>query len=158
MGKGGDGGNHRRVCDMTASRFSLWRRSLCTPSNFGSYDAYVLRLERRLSEGELDLFDYPQNAWGGENIFLYLVRAALGMATSNPCLSLRAVHVHCELPTEFGVIKVGDRRLGKGEIIERVRKKLLKLGHTEAAMLKQISNAGTLRLNVTWLPKRDPSL
>lgn len=143
---------HRRVCDMTTSRFAVWRRSLCTPSNFGSYDAYVLRVERRLSEAELDLFDYPQNAWGGENVFLYLVRAALGMTAANPCLSLQTFHVHCELPTEFGVIKVGDRRLGKKEIIERARSKLLRLGKVEAASPEYINGAGTLRLNVTFMP------
>ena len=36
----------KRVCDMTANRFSLWRRSLCSSINFGSFDAYVLRIDR----------------------------------------------------------------------------------------------------------------
>ena len=118
----------RRVCDMTTPRFAVWRRSLCTPANFGSFDAYVLRLEKPLSPQELDLFDYPQNAWGGENLFLFLVRTALGHAAANPCKSLQAVHVHCELPTEFGVLKVGDKRLGKREIVERAKAKMRQMG------------------------------
>ena len=138
----------RRVCDMTERRFAVWRRSLCSPANFGSFDAYVLRLTSPLSVRQLDLFDYPQNAWGGENLFLYLVTRALGFAAANPCVSLRAVHVHCELPTEFGVHKVGDRRLGKREIIDRARAKLRALGHTAGGGNEDV---GALRLNVTEL-------
>lgn len=141
----------KRVCDMTAGRFSLWRRSLCSPANFGSYDAYVLRIERELTPAELDLFDYPQNAWGGENLFLFLVQKALGMECSNPCLSLQALHVHCEMPTEFGVLKVGDRRLGKKEIVERALAKLRVLGRTTATSAKDV---GTLTLNVTRLAEQ----
>ena len=37
----------------------------------------LLRLERVLSADELGLFDYPQNAWGGENLFLFLVTLLL---------------------------------------------------------------------------------
>ena len=143
------GRGFKRVCDMTAGRFGVWRRSLCTPANFGSYDAYVLRVDRELSAAELNLFDYPQNAWGGENLFLFLIQKALGMATSNPCLSLHVLHVHCELPTEFGVLKVGDRRLGKKEIVERALGKLRALGRTTATTVQEV---GTLTLNVTRLP------
>lgn len=146
----------KRMCDMTASRFAVWRRSLCSSANFGSFDAYVLRLERALTAAEIDLFDYPQNAWGGENLFLYLVQRALGMAASNPCLSLRAVHMHCELATAFGVQKVGDRRLGKREIIERARSKLQAMGHTAVAAGAHVK-IGEMRLNVTTLP-RGPTL
>ena len=76
----------RAVCDMTTARYSVWRQSTCRASNFGAFDAYVLRLRPKppggaggagappLSAAELALFDYPQNAWGGENAFLYLLR------------------------------------------------------------------------------------
>ena len=57
------------------------------------------------------------------------------------------MHVHCELPTEFGVHKVGDRRLGKREIIERARAKLRAMGQTEAAAAQE--DVGALKLNVT---------
>lgn len=139
------------VCDMTARRFGVWRRSLCSSANFGSYDAYVIRLERSLTSNELDLFKYPQNAWGGENLFLFLIQQALGMTTTNPCLSLRVMHMHCELPTAFGVHKVGDRRLGKREIIERALVKLRKLGHPAASMSHV--DIGKLALNVTGLSR-----
>ena len=79
----------KRVCDMTTPQFAVWRRSLCTKVNFGSFDAYVLRLDKPLSQGELNLFDYPQNAWGGENLFLFLVQRALGFKAANPCVSLQ---------------------------------------------------------------------
>ena len=158
-GRGGLGGqlslfpsrapSSRRVCDMSAPRFSLWRRSLCTPDNFGSYDAYVVRLMRAPSSGVLDLFAYPQNAWGGENLFLFLVQHALRMSTANPCLDLRTVHVHCELATAFGVQKVGDRRQGKREISDRARAKLRALGMHRAAASP--ADVGGLRLNVTTL-------
>lgn len=138
-----------RTCDMTARRFALWSRSLCTPANFGSYDAYVLRIDRELSSAELDLFDYPQNAWGGENLFLFLIQQALGIAASNPCLSLRAVHMHCELATSFGVQKVGERRLGKREIIDRALSKLRAVGNHAADFSHQ--DIGRLTLNVTRL-------
>ena len=137
------------VCDMTERRFSLWRRSLCTPINFGSFDAYVLRFDRSLSSAELNLFDYPQNAWGGENLFLYLVQEALGMAASNPCVDVQAVHMHCELATTFGTPKVGERRLGKREIIEKARAKLAALGNKAATMSYQ--EIGKLSLNVTGM-------
>lgn len=140
----------RHVCDMTASRFSVWRRSLCTPINFGSFDAYVMRLDRALSTEEIELFDYPQNAWGGENLFLYLVQRALGLTASNPCLSLRSVHMHCEFATAFGVQRVGDRRLGKREIIERARLKLKRMGNAAAAADAH-DKIGDMRLNVTTL-------
>ena len=143
-------GRGKRVCDMTSNRFGMWRRSLCSPANFGSYDAYVLRVERPLSEAELELFNYPQNAWGGENLFLFLVTHALGMTASNPCLSLKATHVHCELPTEFGVLKVGDRRLGKREIIEKALSRLRALGRASSATHQTI---GAMALNVTRLPR-----
>jgi len=151
-------GQHRewRSCDMTSSRFSMWRRSLCSAINFGSFDAYVLRLDRALSQAEIGLFEYPQNAWGGENLFLYLVERALGFTASNPCLSLHAVHMHCELATAFGVHKVGDRRLGKRDIIERARRKLQALGIT-AASGDSYAKIGELRLNVTTLPELAPS-
>ena len=62
-----------------------------------------------------------QNAWGGENTFLYILREAFGLRAYNPCLSLRVVHMHCALPTAFGVHVVGDKRLGKREISSRVQ-------------------------------------
>lgn len=142
-----------RTCDMTARRFAMWSRSLCTTANFGSYDAYVLRIDRQLSSAELRLFDYPQNAWGGENLFLFLIQEALGIAASNPCLSLRAVHMHCELATAFGVQKVGERRLGKREIIERALTKLRAVGNHAAHFSHH--DIGKLTLNVTRLESAD---
>ena len=56
---------------------------------------------------------HDQNAWGGENIFLHIWRDGFGYRATNPCLSLRVVHMHCALPTQFGVHIVGDQRLGK---------------------------------------------
>ena len=132
---------------MTASRFSMWKRSLCTAANYGSFDAYVIRVVRSLQSSELALFDYPQNAWGGENLFLFLMQT-LGFMASNPCFSLQAVHMHCELPTSFGALKVGDRRLGKREIVEQALRKLHALGHATGISHQDV---GKLRLNVTVL-------
>ena len=56
-----------------------------TKSRWGAYDAYVLTLTRQLSVGELDLFAFPQNTWGGENMLIYLLSAVLGLAVHNPC-------------------------------------------------------------------------
>ena len=61
------------------------RRSFLYQSRWGAYDAYVLRLTRQLSVGELDLFAFPQNTWGGENMLIYLLSAVLGLAVHNPC-------------------------------------------------------------------------
>ena len=52
-------------------------------------------------------------AAGGENVFLYILQRALKLRVTNPCLTLQAVHLHCELPTTFGARMVGDQRLGK---------------------------------------------
>ena len=145
-----------RTCDMTSGRFAVWRRSLCSPSNFGSYDAYVLRFNRELSDAEIDLFNYPQNSWGGENLFLFLVQRALNMHVTNPCMTLRAVHMHCELPTSFGVLKVGDQRLGKRDIILRAQHKLRRMGSAAADMSPDV--IGKLALNVTALADPGPSL
>ncbi len=144
----------RRVCDMTAPRFAVWGRSLCTPKNFGAYDVYAFRLDKPLSGAQLDLFDYPQNAWGGENLFQWLLQEALGFRTANPCLSLAAVHIHCMLPTEFGVRKAGDRRLSKRDIIVKAMARLRALGLGPAADVpvgEVVTKVGNLRLNVTRL-------
>jgi hypothetical protein len=138
-----------RMCDMTQSRFSMWRRSLCSSANFGSYDAYVLRLEVPLSAELLDLFNYPQNAWGGENLFLFLIVQALGMEASNPCLDVQAVHMHCQLASSFGAPKVGERRLSKRDIIQRSLAKLHKLGHPSASV--SYVDIGKMALKVTGL-------
>ena len=45
----------------------------------------VLTLTRQLSVDELDLFGFPQNTWGGENMLIYLLSAVLGLAVHNPC-------------------------------------------------------------------------
>ena len=69
------------------------------------------------------------------------------MRASNPCLNVRAVHMHCELPTVFGVQMVGDRRLGKREMVERALSKLRALGHAASSFSHQ--DIGKLTLNVT---------
>ena len=53
------------------------------------------------------------------------------------------------LPTEFGVLKVGDRRLGKKQVVEAARKKLRAMGRHAAADMRD--DVGTLKLNVTTL-------
>lgn len=137
----------RHTCDMSAPRMGMWWRSLCTKHNFGSYDAYVLRLDEPLSQAEIQLFDYPQNAWGGENVFQYLLQVGLELKTRNPCLGLQVMHMHCELPTTFSPEKVGDRRLGKYEIAYAAQKKLLAMGKKATLGTNDI---GTLKLNVTF--------
>ena len=137
----------RRTCDMAAPRMAVWSRSLCHSRNFGSYDAYVLRLDAPLSAEELALFDYPQNAWGGENVFQYLLQEALLLKTRNPCLGLKALHMHCELPTTFSGPKVGDRRMGKLEIALAAQRKLRAMGRTVTMDARDI---GSLALNVTY--------
>jgi len=107
------------------------------------------RLERQLSSAELDLFDYPQNAWGGENTFLYILKEAFGFAAQNPCLTLRVVHMHCAMPTQFGTHVVGDKRLGKKEITTRAQAKMRKMG---IRITMDVKAVGTMTLNVTSLP------
>ena len=123
------------------------RRSLCTAreNNFGSYDAYALRLETALTRSQLDVFDYPQNAWGGENIFLYILHEMLGLRATNPCLTLVGVHMHCELPSSFGPSKVGDKRRGKKDVAVAVQAKMKKLGLTITLPPEKL---GTLALRV----------
>lgn len=135
-----------RTCDMTTSRFNVWLRSLCSRINFGSYDAYVLRLDAPLSPAVLDLFDYPQNAWGGENVFQYILQDALKLRTANPCLTLRVTHMHCELPTTFSARKVGDRRQGKREVALKVQAKMRAMG---LPISMKPGDIGGLALNVT---------
>ena len=134
------------VCDMSTRQYGVWRHSTCHAANFGAFDAYVLRLRAPLSAAELSLFDYPQNAWGGENAFLYLIRQLLRLEVRNPCLTLRVVHAHCELPNSFAPQKVGDRRLGKREVIEKIQAGLRRLGHTITDDYRAV---GAARVNVT---------
>eukprot|EP00966_Prymnesium_polylepis_P148795 3437743-Prymnesium_polylepis.1 len=135
----------RRVCDMAAPRMAMWSRSLCNHRNFGSYDAYVLRLDAPLSRAEIGLFDYPQNAWGGENVFQYLLQEGLLLKTRNPCLGLKALHMHCELPTTFSAPKVGDRRLGKREVAMAAQQKLRAMGRR---VTMEPGDIGKLALNI----------
>jgi hypothetical protein len=58
--------------------------------------------------------------------------------------------MHCEFATAFGVQRVGDRRLGKREIIERARLKLKRMGNAAAAADAH-DKIGDMRLNVTTL-------
>lgn len=136
-----------RTCDMTGGNMAVWKRSLCTARehNFGSYDAYAMRLVAPLTAGQLDVFDYPQNAWGGENIFLYILQEMLGLRMSNPCLTLVGVHMHCELPSSFGPSKVGDKRRGKKDVAVAVQAKMKKLGLTITLPPEKL---GTLALRV----------
>lgn len=134
------------VCDMSAPQYGVWRRSTCYEGNFGAFDAYVLRLNAPMSAAELALFDYPQNAWGGENAFLYLIRQLLRLEVRNPCLTLKVVHAHCELPNSFAPQKVGDRRLGKRDVIEKIQAGLRRLGHT---IVDDYRAVGSARVNVT---------
>ena len=53
--------------------------------------------------------------------------------------------MHCELPTQFGVHKVGDVRLGKRLIIDRARAKLRTLGHEQAAAAQAAAQAEAAR-------------
>jgi len=145
---GAEGTRRLRQCDMSGPKFARWSRSLCTTSNYGSYDAYALRLDKPLTEGELDLFDYPQNAWGGENVLLYILLEALHFRLSNPCLTLKIVHVHCEMPTNFGPRVIGDQRLGKKQVAIQVQTKMRRLG---LPVTIAAENIGTLALNVTAL-------
>ena len=138
---------NRRTCDMAAPRMGVWSRSLCVANNFGSYDAYVVRLDSPLSAAQIDLFDYPQNAWGGENIFQLLLQEALQLRTRNPCLGLKAMHMHCEFPTTFSGQKVGDRRLGKKELSMQVQTKLRAMGINTDVNPGYLSS---LALNVTY--------
>ncbi|KAL1505130.1 hypothetical protein AB1Y20_008888 [Prymnesium parvum] len=133
------------ACDM-ASR-GVWARSLCGPRNFGSYDAYVLRLEAPLGGSVLSLLDYPQNAWGGENVFQFVLQEAMGLRTSNPCHSLQVMHMHCELPTTFSAPKVGDRRLGKREVAQAVLRKMRAMGKH---VTMDAAAIGSLTLNSTY--------
>ena len=73
----------------------------------------MFRLERPIPRSQLRLFDFPQNAWGGENVFLYLLTRVLGFAAANPCFTLEVNHIHCELPTKFGPQAWGDIRMSK---------------------------------------------
>lgn len=134
------------VCDMSTAQYGMWRRSTCYEGNFGAFDAYALRLRAPLSAAELTLFDYPQNAWGGENAFLYLIRQLLRLEVRNPCLTLKVVHAHCELPNSFGPQKVGDRRLGKRDVVEKIQAGLRRLGHTITDDYRAV---GSARVNVT---------
>lgn len=149
-GRGGRGAGHTRTtCDMTTSEYRKWHQSLCNTANWGAYDAYVIRLERHLGAAEIDLFNYPQNAWGGENVFLHIWRDGFGYRATNPCLSLRVVHMHCALPTQFGVHIVGDKRLGKKLVAEGVKTKLEAMGIRTGM---DAGEMGKITLPVTRLP------
>mmetsp|Transcript_13646 Transcript_13646/g.31365 ORF Transcript_13646/g.31365 Transcript_13646/m.31365 type:complete len:94 (+) Transcript_13646:609-890(+) len=87
-------------------------------------------------------------SWGGENVFLYILLEALHFRAANPCLTLQAVHVHCELPSTFGARALGDQRLGKKLVATRVQEKMRRMGMTLTMTPQQI---GTLTLNVTEL-------
>ena len=74
---------------------------------------YVLRMDRPLLPNELSLFDFPQNTWAGENIFMFALQQTMGWTVRNPCLAHQVVHMHCELPTRVGTLVVGERRSRK---------------------------------------------
>ena len=96
------------------------------PHRWGAYDAYVLTLTRRLNASELNLFDFPQNTWGGENMLVYLLSAVLGLTVQNPCETLRAVHLHCELPTNLRdqTRVIGDGRTSRMAWMPKLMHKL----------------------------------
>ena len=121
----------RTTCDMSSRPFyALWKHSVCQEGSIGAFDAYVLRDLPPLSQEQLQLFAYQQNAWGGENVFLYLLKkVAPQLHVRNPCLTLRVVHAHCQLPNTFSGHKVGDRRATKRLIAERAQRGLRSLGY-----------------------------
>mmetsp|Transcript_2528 Transcript_2528/g.8551 ORF Transcript_2528/g.8551 Transcript_2528/m.8551 type:complete len:375 (-) Transcript_2528:97-1221(-) len=138
----------QRTCDMSGPSYGVWRRTLCSKINFGSYDAYVFSLASPLSEAHLSLFDFPQNAWGGENVLLYIFTRALGYSASNPCLDLAVNHAHCQLPSSFGPRLWGDARQAKGTVTRAVQAKMRAMGLEVDLTPKAV---GDLTLNVTGL-------
>ena len=75
------------------------------------------------------------------------LQEALLLKTRNPCLGLKALHMHCELPTTFTGAKVGDRRMGKLEIALAAQRKLRAMGRRITMVARDI---GSLALNVTY--------
>jgi hypothetical protein len=70
----------------------------------------------------------------------------LRVRVKNPCLSLKVVHAHCEMPSSFAPSKVGDRRLGKREVIQKIQQGLRQLGHTVTDDYRAV---GAAKVNVT---------
>ena len=80
----------RRLCGRWLRNFSAENLSVSLGGTVSFDDLW-------LNTSELNLFDFPQNTWGGENMLVYLLSAVLGLTVHNPCETLRAVHLHCEL-------------------------------------------------------------
>ena len=128
---------------VTCRMGAAFAQSTCIERNYGAYDAYVFVLRQRLSEQQLALFDFPQNAWGGENLVVYLFRHGLELRVRNPCRTLRVVHVHCQMRsinTQGANTRVaGDERLTRKKISTKAMQRLASLG--VSVMMPNVLNA-----------------
>ena len=128
-----------------------FEQSTCVANNYGAYDAYVFVLRQQLSAQQVAIFDFPQNAWGGENIVLYLLRHGLGLQVRNPCQTLRVVHVHCQMRSVnaqgANTRVVGDERQTRKRIAIGAMQRLAALGVS-------VTMPNVLNANESCLPPR----
>jgi hypothetical protein len=82
-------GKKELTCDMSR------RRGYCKHGYIGVHDAYIFVMTKRLTATVLSELDYPMNAYGAENVFLWVLRTKLHMKLRNPCEQLRNYHLHC---------------------------------------------------------------
>ena len=89
-----------RSCD---ARKAQDRRSLCNPSNFGSFDAWVHKFDAPVTDPKaMAMLSTPRHAFGADNLLLYVFETHLKVPLSNRCMSYRLMHLHCLLPTSIG--------------------------------------------------------
>ena len=89
-----------RSCD---ARKAQDRRSLCNPSNFGSFDAWVHRFCAPVTDTKaMAMLGTPRHAFGADNLLLYVFETHLKVKLENRCMSYRLMHLHCLLPTSIG--------------------------------------------------------
>lgn len=77
---------------------SLSRDDQCDPNNYiGSHDAWIIVPPLRNFEEVINHTDFycgGKWGWGCENRFMWEMQHRAGLESVNPCLSIRASHVH----------------------------------------------------------------
>ncbi|CAH1796520.1 unnamed protein product [Owenia fusiformis] len=69
-------------------------RNYCD-SYLGAHDTYMLYLGTPFTPKAMSLLDFPMNAYGAENVLMYVIREFMHYKLMNPCKVLKIYHHHC---------------------------------------------------------------
>ena len=99
------------ICDATKAQLY---QSLCNPSNFGSFDAWVAKFESKtLNSIGMKLVHTPRHAFGADNLLGHAFENYFNKRLLNKCYSYKLFHIHCKFATS--VNNPGSRDRGYGD-------------------------------------------